>query len=287
MTDDSLLTDAEQQEIERANASGLVPVVFVHGLWLLSSSWDRWRALFEDAGYTTIAPVWPDDPETVALARQDPDVFAHKMVAQVTDHYLDAIGNLEAQPVVIGHSFGGLIAQRLAGTGASAVTVAIDPAPFRGVLPLPLSSLKSASPVLHNPANTRRSVLLTFEQFRYGWANALTDEEAHELYEDFHVPASGVPLFEAATANLNPFTDVKVDTLNPDRGPLLIISGEKDHTVPWEIANASFKRQQKNPSLTEIIEMSNRGHSLTIDHGWREVAETALEFVQRNHHTAH
>ncbi|MCU1660028.1 MAG: alpha/beta hydrolase [Pseudonocardia sp.] len=278
----STLTEREQHEIERANELGLPPVVFVHGLWLLSSSWDRWRTLFEENGYAGVAPGWPDDPDSVEEARKDPQVFARKMVKQVTDHYLEAIAALERKPAVVGHSFGGLIAQRIAGVGASAVTVAIDPAPFRGVLPLPISSLKSAAPVLSNPANLGRAVSLTFEQFSFGWANALPEEEARALYEEFHVPASGVPLFQAATANLNPFTEVKVDTRNPERGPLLIISGEKDNTVPWAIANASYKQQAKNPSATEIVEMPDRGHALTIDHGWQDVAQKALEFVKRH-----
>jgi pimeloyl-ACP methyl ester carboxylesterase len=268
-------------EIERANATGLTPVVFIHGLWLLPSSWDRWAAVFEEAGYTAVKPGWPDDPETVAAAKEHPEVFAHKGVGQVADHYAEAIGKLKKKPAVIGHSFGGLLAQIVAGRGLSAVTVAIDPAPFRGVLPLPISSLKSASPVLGNPANLGRAVALTFDQFKYGWANALSDGEAKELYETFHVPASGRPLFQAATANLNPWTEVKVDTKNPRRGPLLIINGEKDNTVPWAIANASYKQQKHNEGVTEIVEMPNRGHALTIDSGWRQVAETAREFIRR------
>jgi len=171
--------------------------------------------------------------------------------------------------------------QILAGRGLAAATVAIDPAPFRGVLPLPFSALKSAWPVLGDPANRNRAVPLTFDQFRFGFANAVSEEEAKELYEKFAVPASGRPLFQAATANLNPWTEAKVDTENPARGPLLIISGEKDNTVPWSIANASFKRQQENAAVTEIIEMPNRGHALTIDSRWREVADTSLRFVQR------
>src|SRR5256884_3009992 len=177
-----VLTNHEQQEIDRANTSGLQPVVFVHGLWLLASSWDNWRALFEEQGYTTLAPGWPDDPDTVEEAKQDPEVFAHKRIKQVTDHYIDAIRQLRRKPAVIGHSFGGLIAQRLAGLGVAAMTVAIDPAPFRGVLPLPLSALKSASAVIGNPANYHRAVPLTFEQFRFGFANAVSESEAHELY---------------------------------------------------------------------------------------------------------
>jgi pimeloyl-ACP methyl ester carboxylesterase len=149
------------------------------------------------------------------------------------------------------------------------------------VLPLPISALKSASPVLRNPANHGRAIPLTYEQFRYAFANAVSETEAHELYNTYAVPAAGVPLFQAAAVNLNPWTEVKVKTKNPDRGPLLIISGEKDNTVPWAIANASYKRQKRNPGVTEIVEIEDRGHSLTIDHGWREVADTALAFIQR------
>jgi non-heme chloroperoxidase len=276
------ITEHEAREVERANATGLVPVVFVHGLWLLPSSWDRWAVVFEDAGFTVLTPGWPDDPDTVAEAKAEPGRFAHKTVGQVADHFAEIIGGLERKPAIIGHSFGGLLAQILAGHGLAAATVAIDPAPFRGVLPLPLSALKSAWPVLGNPANRNRAVPLTYEQFRYAFANAVGEEEARELYDSFAVPASGVPLFQAATANLNPWTEAKVNTTNPERGPLLIVSGERDHTVPWAIANASYKRQKKNPGITEIIEIPNRGHALTVDSGWREVADTALRFIRQH-----
>jgi non-heme chloroperoxidase len=269
------------EQVERANASGRTPVVFIHGLWLLPSSWDRWAAVFDEAGYSSLTPGWPDDPDTVEEAKEHPEVFAHKTVGQVADHYGDVIGKLTKKPAVIGHSFGGLLTQIVAGRGLSAASVAIDPAPFRGVLPLPISALRSAAPVLGNPANYNRAVPLTYEQFRYGFANAVSEDEAKELYETYAVSAPGAPLFQAATANLNPWTEVKVDTGNPDRGPLLIVSGEKDHTVPWAIANASYKQQADNKGVTEIVEMPNRGHALTIDSGWREVAETALAFVKR------
>jgi non-heme chloroperoxidase len=271
--------DADQAQ--RANASGLTPVVFVHGLWLLPSSWDRWATLFEEAGYSALTPGWPDDPETVAEANANPTAFARKGVGDVADHFDALIRKLDRKPAVIGHSFGGLLAQIIAGRGLSAATVAIDPAPFRGVLPLPISALKSASPVLGNPVNYNRAVPLTYEQFRFGFANAVSEDEAKELYETFAVPASGKPLFEAAAANLNPWTAAKVDTRNPERGPLLIISGERDNTVPWSIANASFKQQKRNEGVTEIVEMPNRGHALVIDNAWREVADKALEFVKR------
>jgi non-heme chloroperoxidase len=275
------ITESETDQIERANSSGHPPVVFVHGLWLLPSSWDRWRTVFEEAGFTTLAPGWPDDPATVAEANEHPEVFAHKTVGQVADHFGEVIAKLTTKPAVLGHSFGGLLTQILAGRGLSAASVAIDPAPFRGVLPLPISALRSAAPVLKNPANHGRAIPLTYEQFRFGFANAVSEDEAKELYDTYAVPASGAPLFQAATANFNPWTEAKVDSKNPDRGPLLIISGEKDHTVPWAIANASFKKQQRNDGVTEIVEMPNRGHALTIDSGWREVAGTALGFIQR------
>jgi non-heme chloroperoxidase len=276
------LTEWERLEIQRANDSGLKPVVFVHGLWLLSSSWQPWRDLFEAAGYTTIAPGWPDDPGSISEARDNPEAFAHKMVLQVRDHYVEAISALSTRPAVIGHSFGGLIAQQLAGLGVSDATVSIDNAPFKGVLPLPASSLKSSAPVLGNPANFRHAVSLTFEQFQYGWANNLDEQEARHLYETFHVPASGAPLFQAAVANLNPFGgDTRVDHERQDRGPLLVIGGANDNTVPLAITKASYKIQSGNTGITEFAEIAGRGHSLTIDSGWREVAGVALEFVQR------
>jgi non-heme chloroperoxidase len=275
------ISDHDGEQIERANATGLQPVVFIHGLWLLPSSWDRWAAVFEQAGYTALTPGWPDDPETVQEANANPDVFAHKTVGQIADHYEAVIGRLKKKPAVIGHSFGGLVAQIVAGRGLAAVSVAIDPAPFRGVLPLPISELRSSAPVLRNPANRSRAVPLTFEQFRFAFANAVGEGEAKELYDTYAVPAPGAPLFQAASANLNPWTEAKVDTKSPDRGPLLILSGEKDNTVPWAVANASYKRQKRNEAVTEIKQMPDRGHALTIDSGWREVADAALAFVQR------
>jgi non-heme chloroperoxidase len=240
----------------------------------------RWATLFEENGYAALTPGWPDNPETVEEAKAHPEVFAGKSIGQVAEHFETIIRGLDRKPAVIGHSFGGLLTQILAGRGLAAVTVAIDPPPFRGVLPLPISSLKSAFPVLGNPANRNRAVPLTYDQFRYAFANAVTEDEAKQLYETYSVPASGKPLMQAATASLHPWTEAKVDTENPERGPLLIISGEKDNTVPWAIANASYRQQQDNNGVTEIIEIKNRGHALTIDNGWREVADF-LAFVKR------
>jgi pimeloyl-ACP methyl ester carboxylesterase len=277
----STITDHELAQVERANASGLAPVAFVHGLWLLPSSWDRWVTLFEEAGFTAVIPGWPDDPETVEEAKAHPEVLAHKSVGQIADYVEGIISRLDKKPAVIGHSFGGLLAQILSGRGRASSTVAIDPAPFRGVLPLPISALRSASPVLKNPANRNKAVPLTYEQFRYGFANAVDEDEAKELFETYAVPGSGVPIFQAASANLNPWTEAKVDTKNPERGPVLIICGADDHTVPPAIAKAAYKKQQHNEGVTEYLEIPGRGHALVIDNGWREVAAAALAFVKR------
>lgn len=282
-TDTSVVTinEAERDDVERANASGLTPVAFVHGLWLLENSWDRWVSLFEKAGYVAVRPGWPDDPDSVEEGNAHPEAFAGKSIGQIADHVAEVVSLLDKKPAVIGHSFGGLLTQIVAGRGLAAVSVAVDPAPFRGVLPLPISALRSASVALKNPANRHRAVPLTFEQFRYGFANAVSEEEAQELFATYAVPGPGEPLFQAAAANLNPWSEAKVDTKNHERGPLLIISGENDHTVPWAIANSSYKHQSKSESVTEIVEMPGRGHSLTIDSGWEEVASTALAFVKR------
>jgi pimeloyl-ACP methyl ester carboxylesterase len=258
-----------------------VPVVFIHGLWLLPSSWDSWAGFFEEAGYAALTPSWPDDPETIEEARAEPDVFAGKKLGQIADHSAEIIGRLGKKPVVIGHSTGGLLTFMIAGRGIAAASVPIDPGPFRGVLPLPLSALKSVSPVLLNPLNRGRAITLTLDQFRYGWANALSEEEAENLYEKFHVAAPGVALMQMTNANLNPFTEARADSRNPERGPMLIINGEKDHTVPRAIANAAYKKQKRNEAVAEIVEIPDRGHALTIDSGWREVAQTALDFVKR------
>lgn len=277
----STISERERDQIERANATTATPVAFIHGLWLLPSSWDPWAKLFEENGYVALTPDWPDDPETVEGARAEPEVLANKTLKQVADHTTEIVNALDKKPVLIGHSTGGLLAEILAGQGLAAVTVAIDPGVFRGVLPLPLKVLRGVGPLLINPRNRGKAITLSFDQFRYSWTNALDEDEAMELYDKFHVAGSGISLAQMGNANLNPWTEAKVDTKNPDRGPLLIIDGEKDNTVPWAIANAAYKRQRENPGVTEIVKIANRGHSLTIDSGWREVADLALNFIKR------
>lgn len=275
------ISERESREIEAANASGNTPVVFIHGLWLLPGSWAKWADFFRQAGYAPLTPDWPDDPETVEEARANPGLLAKKTLKQIADHTAEVVNALDRKPVLVGHSTGGLLAEMLAGKGLSAATVAIDPGIFRGVLPLPASVLKGVGPFLINPLTRGRAITLTFDQFIYGWANALDEKEARKLYDTYHVAGSGLALMQMGNANLNPWTEAKANTKNPDRGPLLIIDGEKDHTVPWALANAAYKRQRHNPAVTEIAKMPNRGHSLAIDHAWSEVAQTTLDFVER------
>ncbi len=256
--------------------------MFVHGLWLLPSSWAPWQALFEEQGYAALAADWPDDPDTVEAGRACPETFAGKSVRMVGEHVRDVVKELTRPPVLVGHSFGGLIVQQLAGQGLARATVAIDPAPFKGVLPLPLSALRASSPVLLNPLHYRSQVMLSEAQFRYAFTNAVDAAEAHRLYDEYAVPCSGIPLFQAATANLNPRAQTAVDVKRRGRGPLLVISGEKDHTVPWALANAAYKKQRKNPDPTEIVEIEGRGHSLVIDSGWTGVADVVLDFLGRH-----
>jgi pimeloyl-ACP methyl ester carboxylesterase len=280
------LSEHDTDQIQEANASDRVPVVFVPGLWLLPSSWDRWRTMFEGAGYATLAPGWPEDAETVAAANGRSDASAGTTIGQIADHFEDVIRKLSAKPAVVGHSFGGLLAEIVAGRGLASASVAIAPAPFRGVLPLPVSALRSAAPAVQHvsndaPANHDRAVPLTFDQFRHAFANAVDEQEARDLFESFVVPGSGTPVFPAADANLDPWTGAKVQSKRPDRGPMLIIAAASDHTVPTAIADASFRKQRRNAGVTEIVTMPGRGHSLTIDSGWPEVADATLGFVRR------
>lgn len=270
-----------EDQVARANASGKVPVVFVHGLWLLPNSWERWVQKFEAAGYTALAPRWPGDPGSVARARANPNGMGGRSIGEVADAYETVIRGLRARPAVVGHSFGGLLTQILAGRGLAAVSVAIDPAPFRGIPQLPLSAVRSAWPVLRNPANRGRTVMLAYEQWRYAFTNAVPDDEAKRLYDTYAVPGAGLPVFQAATANLNPATEAKVNIKISSRGPLLIVSGAEDHTVPPVLAHAAFSRQSRNEGVTEYVAIEKAGHSLTIDHLWESVADAALQFVQR------
>ena len=278
---DVALSPRERLQIERANANGGLPIVFVHGLWLLQNSWERWASLFEHEGYVALTPDWPGDLASAGEAKAHPGPLAGTTIGEVARRHAAIIGQLHRKPGLIGHSFGGALVQILAAKGLSHATVAISPAGLRGVLPLPFSALKAAWPALRNPLNRDRAVPLSFEQFAFSFANAVNGDEARALYDQFTVPGPGMPLFQAAVENINPWTELQVDWRAPYRGPLLIMSGDKDNTVPPSVTRAAYGHQRANPGATEFVSVADRGHSLIIDHGWREVAGTALAFIQR------
>ena len=261
--------------------SARTPVIFIHGLWLHASSWTPWLELFREAGYEAAAPGWPGIPETVELARANPDSIAGHGIDDVTGHYARIIDGLPERPVLIGHSFGGMIAEKLLGMDYGAAAIGIDAAQIKGVLPLPLSALRSTLPVFKNPANKHKAVSLTAGQFHYSFGNALSEEESDELYTRWAIPAPGKPLFEAAEANFSPHSPAKVATGNEGRGPLLLIMGGQDHTVPEAITKSTLKQYRHSSAVTDLEEFAGRGHSLTIDSGWREVADSCLAWLDK------
>jgi pimeloyl-ACP methyl ester carboxylesterase len=257
-------------------------VIFIHGLWLHATSWSPWLDLFQQNGYTPSAPGWPGEPATVEEARANPDSVADRGIDDVVEHYAKIIAGLDRPPILIGHSFGGMIAQKLLGQNLAAAVVAIDAAQIKGVLPLPLSVLRATLPVFRNPTNKHKAVSLTAEQFRYAFGNAISEQESQELFDRWAVPAPGKPLFEAAAANFNPHSPAKVDTANDTRGPLLLITGGRDHTVPESVTRATLKQYRHSDAVTDLQDFPDRAHSLTVDSGWRDVADASLSWLAKN-----
>jgi pimeloyl-ACP methyl ester carboxylesterase len=257
------------------------PVVFIHGLWIHATSWQPWVELFDQHGYRSHAPGWPGVRPTVAEARQHPDDIADHGIDDVVKRYLAFFETLPAKPIVVGHSFGGMITEKLLGINAAAAGIAIDAAQIKGVLPLPLSALRSTLPVFKNPANRHKAVSLSDKQFRYAFANAVPEDESTMLFEKWAIPAPGRPLFEAAAANFSLHSPAAVDTANSDRGPLLLVMGGRDHTVPETITKSTLRQYRGSNAVSDLLEFKDRGHSLTIDNGWREVADGCLEWLEK------
>jgi pimeloyl-ACP methyl ester carboxylesterase len=258
------------------------PVVFIHGLWLHATSWQPWVDLFTDAGYAPVAPGWPGEPDTVAEAREHPELVANVGIADAAEHFSQIAAGLPAKPVLVGHSFGGLLVEKLLGEDVGVAGVAIDPAQIKGVLPLPLSQLRSGLPALGNPANLHKAVSLTKSEFRYGFGNALSEEESDALWEKWNIPSPAKPLFQAAAANFSLHSEAKVNTDNSTRGPLLLISGLEDHTVPDVVTRSTLKQYRHSTAVTELRQFEGRGHSLTIDNGSMEVAHAVLDWLKTN-----
>jgi pimeloyl-ACP methyl ester carboxylesterase len=262
--------------------AGNKPVIFIHGLWLHATSWSPWIELFRESGYEPVAPGWPNEPLTVAEARANPELVANLGIDDVVAHMAEVIEGLDGNPVIVGHSFGGLFAEKLLGEGYGCAAVAIDPAQIKGVLPLPLAQLRSGLPALGNPANRHKAVALTSKEFRYGFGNALSEEESDALFERWTIPSPAKPLFEAAAANFSLHSPAKVNTKNEDRGPLLLISGTEDHTVPDKVTRSTLKQYRDSSAVTEFKQFEGRGHSLTIDAGWKDVADAVLDWLKTN-----
>jgi pimeloyl-ACP methyl ester carboxylesterase len=256
------------------------PVVFIHGLWLHASSWNPWIELFRASGYEPVAPGYPGEPATVIGARDKPDAVADRGIQDVFEHYSKIIGTLPSAPILIGHSFGGLLIQKLMGEDLGLAGVAITPGQIKGVLAIPLAQLRTGLPVLRNPFNKNKAISLTREQFRYGFGNALPIEESDQLFEKWAIPSPVRGVFEVAFANLTYHAASSVNTKNSNRGPLLLIAGTADHSAPDLTTRAAFKMYRNSGAVTELKQFEGRGHSLTVDHGWKDLASTILAWLK-------
>jgi non-heme chloroperoxidase len=256
-------------------------IVFIHGAWLASNSWDRFAAFFAESGYATLAPEWPRKSGDVADLREAAAGVAGLGVEEIVDHYAAIIGALAEPPIVIGHSFGGLIAQILLGRGLGRATVAMDPAAPKGVKRVPLSSLRAAAPAIAHPSKRHGVVELEFEQFNYAFTNTWDPADAREAFERYAVPETGRIFFEDGLANFTLHGPTEVDFDREDRGPLLITVGEHDHTVPPAVAKSNFEKYRHSAATTEFVEFPGRSHLLMAGEGWEEVAQYIADWLDR------
>ena len=261
------------------SAGGPDTVVLIHGLWLTASSWEQWVERYSARGYRVIARSWPRMEGDIEQLRRDPSAITGLGVEEIVDHYARIIDDLEQPPIIMGHSFGGLITEILLDRGLGAAGVAIDPAPVKGIFVLPFASLKSALPALKNPFKQHEAVALTPEQFHYGFTNHLSAEASLRIYERYAVPGPNHVLFQASLANFNPHAATTVDFGNGARAPLLLIAGGKDHTVPASVTRANFDLFNQSAALTAYKEYPERTHWTIGQDGWEEVADLALDWA--------
>jgi pimeloyl-ACP methyl ester carboxylesterase len=263
-----------------SNAAGTI--VLIHGLWVTPRSWEGWRHHYEARGYRVITPAWPGLDREVEDLRRDPAGIAGVGLREVTDHYETVIRGLDHPPIVMGHSFGGTVVQILLDRGLGRAGVAIDSAAVKGVLPLPLSTLRSTWPVLGNPANRNKAVQLTAEQFHYAVTNTLSETESAARYERYAAPGPARVLFQGAFANFNPRAATRIDFRNPRRAPLLFIAGGADHIVPPKVNKANWHLYRKSPAVTDYREFPGRSHFTVGQKGWEEVADYALDWAEEH-----
>jgi pimeloyl-ACP methyl ester carboxylesterase len=255
------------------------PIVLIHGLWMTPLSWEHWIDRYRARGHRVLAPAWPGMDLSVEVLRANPGAVEELGIEEIVDHYDSVIRQLDTPPIIMGHSFGGAFTEILLDRGLGTAGVAIDAAAVKGITKLPFAQLKSAFPVLKSPANTHRSVALTFDEFRYAFANSMTEDEARAAYERYAVPGPGRVLFQGAFANFNPHAPTHVDFTNDDRAPLLIIAGGADHTVPASVDRAAAKLYRKSTAVTEYQEFPGRSHFTIGQQGWEEVADYALNWA--------
>jgi pimeloyl-ACP methyl ester carboxylesterase len=257
-------------------------IVLIHGLWMTPLGWENWVQHYTSRGYRVLAPSWPGMEVGIEELRRDPSPIAGLGITEIVDHYEGIIRDLPSPPIIMGHSFGGLITQILLDRGLGTAGVAIATAPAKGVLLLPFSTLKVSFPALRNPANNHRAVPLTAEQFHYAFGNLLSEEESDKVFERYAVPGPDHVLFQAGLANFNPHAASAVNFHNDDRAPLLLIAGDKDHISPPSVVEANFRLYRKSQAITDYKEFPERSHYIVGQQGWEEVADYALSWATDN-----
>jgi len=254
-------------------------IVLIHGLWMTPLCWEHWITRYEAAGHTVHAPAWPGAEVPIEEVRRDPSALAPLGVKEITDHYEAFIRGLDRPPIIMGHSFGGLVVQLLLDRGVGTAGVSIDPAPPKGIYLLPPSSLRVASTALRKPANRKRTVELSPKQFHYAFGNLLGQADSDAVRERYAIPGPGRPLFQAALANVSRHAVTTVDYRNATRAPLLLISGGKDHVSPASVTKATAKKYAGSGAVTDLAEFPERSHYTVGQAGWEEVADKALSWA--------